>query len=110
MLAATAGESGHRPAPKEQPPRKLSGKRTAVRSQTLEGGPFAAAPKEQPALSREISQGKDRGGTQLPATEGRRATVIAGGVMAASPDDTLKRTPLYDRHVTAGGRMVAFGG
>jgi len=30
--------------------------------------------------------------------------------MAASPDDTLKRTPLYDRHVTAGGRMVAFGG
>ena len=30
--------------------------------------------------------------------------------MAASPDDTLKRTPLYDRHVTAGGRMVAFSG
>lgn len=30
--------------------------------------------------------------------------------MAQGPDDNLKKTPLYDRHVAAGGRIVEFGG
>ena len=39
MVPGIAGEIGPRPAPKEQPPRKLSGKRTAIRSETLESRP-----------------------------------------------------------------------
>lgn len=30
--------------------------------------------------------------------------------MAEAPSDDLKHTPLYERHVTAGGRIVPFGG
>ena len=30
--------------------------------------------------------------------------------MADSSADNLKQTPLYERHVTAGGRIVPFGG
>jgi hypothetical protein len=64
--ALDCGRDWISPAPKEQPPRKLSGRRTAVRSNTLESGlVIPAPPKEQPALSREISQGKDRGGTEF---------------------------------------------
>ena len=37
------GETGHAPAPKEQPPRKLSGKRTAA-YQPLESGERFAHP------------------------------------------------------------------
>ena len=52
------GRDWSSPAPKEQPPRKLSGKRTAIKPTLWKEDRLTGQvpPKEQPALSREISQ------------------------------------------------------
>lgn len=34
----------------------------------------------------------------------------AGGTEPSRPQDELRRTPLYDFHLTHGGKMVAFAG
>ena len=79
--ALDCGRDWISPAPKEQPPRKLSGRRTAVGSTTLESGSgISIPPKEQPALSREISQGKDRGGTNSPQGEACRVALFISGM------------------------------
>src|SRR3954449_6868414 len=40
----------------------------------------------------------------------RRPTASLAGVSAAATDTALRRTPLYDRHVAAGARLVPFAG
>ena len=63
ILSPTAGETGTMASAEgaTAPETLRQPDRSSVR--TLESGLLAASPKEQPALSREISQGKDRGGT-----------------------------------------------
>ena len=36
--------------------------------------------------------------------------LLSGAVAAASSSQTLKRTPLFDRHVDAGAKLVPFAG
>jgi hypothetical protein len=65
----TAGETGFSPAPKEQPPRKLSGQRTAGRYNSgkrigILPGPTEGATGAQPG---NLSGDQDRGGTELAA-------------------------------------------
>lgn len=71
-----------------------------------------ASPKEQPALSREISQGKDRGGTHTRRLGGALSCrLIPESVpMAQDSAEDLQKTPLYQRHLSSGGRIVPFGG
>src|SRR4051794_3705 len=45
-----------------------------------------------------------------PGRAGPIPTASLGHVAAASADTALKRTPLYDRHVAAGAKLVPFAG
>src|SRR3954447_4026208 len=97
------------PAPKEQPPRKLSGKRTArlvsIWKETPAGyGPDASA--DGIILSGTATDGASTGFRES-FPDSRR-----GPMMLARDSETssLKRTPLHALHLARGARMVPFAG
>ena len=65
MVRPTAGETGFLQRRRSNRPGNSQAKGPQS-GQTLWKAGHKASPKEQPALSREISQGKDRGGTHFP--------------------------------------------
>ncbi len=66
MVRRTAGETGRRASAEGATAPETLRHQGPQSGQTLWKAGLAASPKEQPALSREISQGKDRGGTHFP--------------------------------------------
>src|SRR5690606_38228388 len=90
---------------------KLSGKRTAVRSQLWKAGSSRGLP--------EGSNRRSAGKSLRARTEGARifrhwrSLVVSPSsqreFMAEAQED-LKQTLFYARHVEAGGRIVPFGG
>jgi glycine cleavage system T protein (aminomethyltransferase) len=102
-------------APKEQPPRKLSGKRTA-------GGRAlwkAAAGNKLRPLTEGVSPGGGSpaaevnlsGSTTEGARFGRCGARSVGGVRVTLAETApLKRTPLYPLHCELGAKMVPFAG
>ena len=102
------GENRTYPVPKEQPPRKLSGFRTHVIPYTLERGVHCARRRDND-LRR-----KDRRGIYEHTECALNAAVLfaqtpvyqrPGGAMT-----DLRRTPLFDLHVSLGAKMVPFAG
>ena len=126
-VCTPAGEAAPRrisgaAAPKEQPPRKLSGKRTAGARALWKaaGGTVPAVhrrskprsrppPHKEPAGSGESLRVEDRGGISRTRSRPpqRCARVPVSESVEAAP---LRRTPLYDLHRARGARMVPFAG
>src|SRR5437588_4647155 len=103
-------------APKEQPPRKLSGKRTAggralwkaaagsrFRQLTEGVSPGRGSPAAEVNLSGSTTEGARFGRGGVRSVGGARVTLAE----TAAP---LKRTPLYALHCELGARMVPFAG
>ena len=110
MTPVLAGRSRFNAVPKEQPPRKLSGKRTSERRQDS-GEKFFL--RERLAEGITISGERDRGGSKTGAAT--RLTVsrcVKRQDLEASLDDqtVLKKTPLHALHLSLGAKMVPFAG
>src|SRR3546814_13150379 len=103
-------------APKEQPPRKLSGKWTV-------GGGHSG--KQAAALRRRLTEGVNgavAGGVVMlsgPMTERGSASgrsddgatdSVGGRPLSNGAGESPKRTPLHDLHRELGGKMVPFAG
>ena len=104
------------PAPKEQPPRKLSGKRTARDVRAL-----WKAGRSKPALTeggkpRPVSASSVAANLSGPTTEGapqpsRKAGPGCRNLLEdVMIESALKRTPLHDLHLELGAKMVPFAG
>ena len=101
-----------RAAPKEQPPRKLSGKRTAREHGPLESGRprrWAGAPPKGTAWAM-WSHGRKLSGSMTEGAGTGRAIVAGREPSESAPVSELKRTPLYDLHRELGARIVPFAG
>src|SRR3954447_25983210 len=97
------------PAPKEQPPRKLSGKRTArlvsIWKETPAGyGPDASA--DGIILSGTATDGASTGFRECFPESQRGPMMLARD----SETSSLNRTPLHALHLARGARMVPFAG
>ncbi len=86
------------PAPKEQPPRKLSGRRTA-RHSLLESGTSRARRRDN-----DLRQTDRRG---INRTGCRRSS---GCFLMSEPVEPISQTPLHRLHLALGARMVPFAG
>src|SRR3954447_15171085 len=96
------------PAPKEQPPRKLSGKRTArlvsIWKETPPRYPVTSA--DGIILSGTATDGAFAGFRDCPQNLARALVMLARD----SETSSLKRTPLHALHLARGARMVPFAG